>query len=643
MKKLINTNAISLIIILILFLIVEKLNTTYALFNYEYTDNKEIVELPLTFNVKISQIEEYDKVNIAASSHKIINIEVKNNSPINDEKTLYYGIWYRLNNSLMNNNNMIIAKYEKSISSTNGSIESDETKLVTIIIINNGSEDIELDIGVSSNETNVNDIEYLSGKRLVSGVAGIPTFDGNSPNLDNNNLIPVYYDETDEKWKKADSENTDNSWYSYKNKMWANAVIVEESTKISYQNANINTVINDSDIIAFYVWIPRYKYRVWNINRQASGEDGYAYNAFSNGIEIKFEEGIETTGNVTCNYDITSIESDSNLSDKCYYYDDEITTASINKNYTNAWYTHPAFTFGNLDIEGFWIGKFETSGNISNPLIIPDNLSITGQNLSSLFTISKKFQNYLSNNIDAHLLTSLEWGAVSYLTHSNYGLCNDNICRDVYINNSSSYYTGRSGGAPSGSDELTLTNVYGTGGNNKYNAYAYYNYKGYKLNRADGTTTDTKDISKIASTTGNITGVYDTSGGSVDYVMSNMVNKDGAFYTSSAGTNWNNNTILDNMYYMAYSYGANYINQTGFNRARLGDATAEILASATNSGSWSTNITGGLSQFIAYYLYSGYSYFGRGGYSEIEQAGIFSFYRYTGSSASNVGSRSSLT
>ena len=640
MKKFINKKTISLLIILLLFVFLKEINTTYALFGYTHTDKTNKVELPLTFNIKISQIDEYQKISVASSSYKLINIEIKNNS--SSHEPLYYGIWYRDHNNYLNSNKVIIAKNEESIWDTNGSIDNNETKIVTIIIINNSSDNIELDIGVAASDASIDDIVYSNRKKLINDVASVPRFDGNSPNLDNNNLIPVYYDDTNEVWKKADSKNTDNSWYSYKDKMWANAVIVEESTKISYQNANINTVINDSDIIAFYVWIPRYKYRVWNINRQASGEEGYAYNAFSNGIEIAFEEGIETTGNVTCNYDIASVESDSNLSDKCYYNNEEITTSSINKNYTNAWYTHPAFTFGGVDKEGFWIGKFETSGSNTNPLIIPDNQTITEEYLSSLFTTSKKFQNYFSNDIDAHLLTNYEWGAVAYLSHSKYGLCENNICRDVYTNNSKSYYTGRSGGAPSGSDELTLTNVYGTGGENKYNDYGYYNYKGYKLNYSDGTSTNNKDLSKVASTTGNITGVYDMSGGSVDYVMSNMYNNNGLFITSSAGTNWNNYTELDIKYYVPYSYGSNPISQSGFNRARLGDATAEILGTANNLGSWGTNINGSLSQFVAYYMYSNHAYFGRGGYFEVDHAGLFSFYRYTGNYGSNLGSRSSL-
>ena len=41
-----------------------------------------------------------------------------------------------------------------------------------------------------------------------------------------------------------------------------------------------------SDILAYYVWIPRYKYRVWNITRQAGDESTYAYPAYSKGIDI---------------------------------------------------------------------------------------------------------------------------------------------------------------------------------------------------------------------------------------------------------------------------------------------------------------------------------------------------------------------
>jgi hypothetical protein len=39
----------------------------------------------------------------------------------------------------------------------------------------------------------------------------------------------VYYDETNDVWRKADSSNTDYSWYNYTRKKWANAVTVFNS------------------------------------------------------------------------------------------------------------------------------------------------------------------------------------------------------------------------------------------------------------------------------------------------------------------------------------------------------------------------------------------------------------------------------
>lgn len=40
------------------------------------------------------------------------------------------------------------------------------------------------------------------------------------------------------------------------------------------------------------------------------------------------------------------------------------------------------------------------------------------------------------------MLNNNEWGAVAYLSRSKYG-----ANREVYVNNSSGYYTGRSGGS----------------------------------------------------------------------------------------------------------------------------------------------------------------------------------------------------
>ena len=476
----------------------------------------------------------------------------------------------------------------------------------------------------------------------------INTVTVNKPNLDNGNLIPVYYDNNTEVWKKADSNNKNASWYNYNIKKWANAVIVDTSKKSTYQSASVGTTVADADIIAFYVWIPRYKYRVWNINRQGGAESTYAYKAYSTGIQIEFESGTSSTGNVRCEYNIKSAESATNLSDNCYYNNSTtpIKTTDPNTYFTGnneAWYTHPAFTFGDEPIEGFWMGKFETGNTADSPRVLPDISSIRNQNVSTQFTTSKKFQNYLTSELDAHMLTNLEWGAVAYLSHSIYGLCNGTTCQGMYINNSSGCYTGRSGGAIAGATALNLSNVYpnDSASIDKYNSMGYYTYKGYFIDY-NGNITATKDVSKVSSTTGNITGVYDMNGGSTEHVMGNMVNSSYLFYAYNAGNNWNGNSTLDSKYYNSYSYGVNYNGVLAYNRSILGDGTAEIIGLSTSSvGSWKPGsaTTGSYSYFTG----DVNGWLIRGGNYKSEYSGPFDFYRIGGYSSDYYSFRSSIS
>ena len=62
-----------------------------------------------------------------------------------------------------------------------------------------------------------------------------------------------------------------------------------------YYGVEIN--INNEDINEFYVWIPRYKYRLWNV----TGSRGIdSYNAYNTGIDIVFEKQQESSGVINC-------------------------------------------------------------------------------------------------------------------------------------------------------------------------------------------------------------------------------------------------------------------------------------------------------------------------------------------------------
>ena len=187
--------------------------------------------------------------------------------------------------------------------------------------------------------------------------------------------------------------------------------------------------------------------------------------------------------------------------------------------------THPAFWLDDdsdgvreddEELSGIWVGKFETTGSATTPTILPDVTSLRKQNVSTQFQTALKFaggtlsgsnvtftgsSTYgLTTNTDSHMMKNSEWGAVAYLSHSKYG-----VNREVYINNSQGYYTGRSGGNVGGSVSASINGTY----------------------TWDGLLTSnnaTRDLTKAASTTGNITGVYDMSGGAYEYVMGNYNN-----------------------------------------------------------------------------------------------------------------------
>ena len=410
-------------------------------------------------------------------------------------------------------------------------------------------------------------------------------------------LIPVVYNETTKKWVKADTESSTSTygWYDYANKKWANAVLVTDTNRSTYQNATAGTEINDLEILAFYVWIPRYKYKVWNKDKVVGTDSCDAQNM---GVGIVFESGTASTGEITCtNYSFAAPSSTAGSPNET------CTGENGNK------YTHPAFTFGDNEVRGFWIGKYELSsetptasnGGTLTARILPNVNSWRSNNISNFSTVIQNMQT--TNNIyglstdksntDSHMLTNMEWGAVAYLTHSAFGRCYGTDCTEVTINNCSSYVTGIGADTVSASSSSTTC----TTDANKYNG----------------------EKGVLASTTGNVYGVYDMSGGAWEYVMGNMSSTADTytFYGNESGfaSSWYND-YSNQKYVNTYANGTTYNNQGAYNRGRLGDATGEVVASS-GSGWYSD---------YAYFPYSSEPWFVRGGYYGYgSNAGVFNF------------------
>ncbi len=380
----------------------------------------------------------------------------------------------------------------------------------------------------------------------------------NKPELANN-MIPIRYNGSN--WVYAD---TTEEWYDYDSKEWANAVVLNNGVSKS-----TGDTITEDEIALWYVWIPRYKYQLFNADNGSVDEQL---------INVTFESETATTGTVSC---IDAVSGTGDSSETC--------TNATNGN----WYTHPAFTFGDEEITGFWIGKFEVSGSTDTITIKPNVSSLRSTTVSNFFTAIKNMKTTYGLSGDSHMIKNMEWGAVAYLKQSKYGLGET----DIGINNNSDFTTGC--GATAGSSSSDTCEAYNT---------------------TNG---------MLASTTGNIYGVYDMSGGAWEYVMGNMVNSSGAFYASDLGFS----SAPEAKYYDAYTYGTD---NEDHGRGKLGDATKETLSSFGNyRGGWYSD--------FAYFVYSSSSWFVRGGgYGNSSYAGVFAFYGNNGYADSNNSARAVL-
>ena len=311
---------------------------------------------------------------------------------------------------------------------------------------------------------------------------------GGYPQLDDG-MIPVVISDTG---VVETISHTDSNWYSYSNKEWANAILVSSSSRSKYLNTS-GVEVSENDILAYYVWIPRYKYKIWTTGNSSVGNEQE--------IDIIFEN--------------------------------KKTTKTLGTK-VGEYRTHPAFTFGDTELNGIWVGKFETTGTADAPTVKPNISSLRSQKISAQFTTSRILgtNTYGSTSkMNAHMMKNSEWGAVVFLSHSKYG-----VNREVYINNSSGFYTGRSGGNVGGSTAINTVYTVQTS-TTQYNSYGFYTWDGYLLEYDTDTKTATHDISKVASTTGNITGVYDMSGGAYEYVMGVFTNSSGQLWSGNSATN----------------------------------------------------------------------------------------------------------
>ncbi len=399
-----------------------------------------------------------------------------------------------------------------------------------------------------------------------------PILNGADPVI-KENLVPVTIADNGE----VTYANTQKKWYSYENKEWANAVILVENPSQEYVKGD---VIQESDIESYFVWIPRYRYQIFDEGNYTTYIESKPTESIAKEIQIEFETNAV-----------------------------EASTGSTK----GEWLTHPAFT--NFDVNGIWVGKYETgykgatsteaaqvnATDSSKVIVKPNVYSWRNSTVSNMFKTAYNYE----RNLDSHMMKNTEWGAVAYLSHSRYG-----TNTEVRINNNSNFLTGYSA-----VDETDQNDYPGTYGPDSTKTLPYNTETGYK-----------------ASTTGNITGVYDMSGGAWEYVAGYMPSSsDGSGFSASELTTYSKYLDL---------YSANSTINS-YNNRKLGDATGEMgpfyfYADKDNIKRYHNNWCGDHSVFVA----STYPWFYRGGYYDNGVlAGQFHFGRRTGGVSALGGSR----
>ena len=342
----------------------------------------------------------------------------------------------------------------------------------------------------------------------------------NAPEMDSN-MIAVKHDGYN--WVKTD---TTNGWYNYDMGIWANAVTVKSDKLAEYQSAGVGTEINMDDVETMWVWIPRYSYTI-------ASENGTTYYG-KRGVYLNSNPTAALPGEIDIKF-ISKEEKDTG------------TAKYLATEKPKNWYTPDAFTFGDIELSGIWVGKFETSssnpsasdgeGNTTelDPMIKPNVTSWRYINVSNIYNVGLKVSaegnRYgFSTSMNSHAMKSNEWAVVSYLSQSRYEkLGNENFTganKEVYQNKSNAYITGCSYGSPS---------------NPNTNYGCQYTYDS-NIRTEDGSTG--KGVG--ASTTGTIYGVYDMSGGAWEYVMANYNNM-------AANSGFSEPLTLDSKYYNKYT------------------------------------------------------------------------------------------
>ena len=432
------------------------------------------------------------------------------------------------------------------------------------------------------------------------------------------NMIPVKYtgSTTNAQWTSvANPEAANSGWYDYANKQWANAITVKPEALAKYRG--FSKVVDQADILGFWVYIPRYTYEVMR-------RDGTDKPVKEQNFDIKFEN-INTpkkrplackTGNGK------DYRTECGVSRELPLMGGEVST----------WATHPAFSFGKKELNGIWFGKFETTGTTDQPTVLPNEAHISGEysgmnnEVGNFYSLAKTLGVEDLNNVggsgftttqnnhhfakfSSHMVNNDDWGAVTYLSASKYGAGYNGVQINANGTGHNNISSGTTGCGPYANGDTGPYSANTTKSHITYKNISTGSLGTQQACSSDGTRAYNGTLGQLASTTNNPTGIYDMSGGGYEYVAARRYTGDDSstdYFSQPANppyVNTYNFSDLDSCTFA--TCGGQALHETNLSN------------SANGSNQWNNN----LSYFVSYFK----PWFGRGGdYSSGSFAGLFS-------------------
>jgi hypothetical protein len=468
------------------------------------------------------------------------------------------------------------------------------------------------------------------------------------------NMIPVVNQAIDNSYPA--------NWCNYDDKQWCNAVTVNPSYLATAQAAPAGTPIPEEQILGYFTYIPRYAYEVQRPN---------AIDKFvtAQNFDIKFEKSTtaKKTPATTCS---SSSGSEGNTGTPSNAKDYR-TECSISRTYGAAtgttWATHPAFTLGSTELNGLWVGKFETGTDTycynntattpascgqnvapNNIYIKPNKAPMTYKYIGAMFRIANNMgttqttggntitNNTATNTMNLSTYTSTQmkndqWGAVAYLSQSIYG---------TTATNPKVYNNGYRNGNVSSNSTCTVADSTATSAT----GCRFLTGAGPVASQSDSSGTTLNQyhttIGQQASTTGNVYGIYDLSGGAWEYVMGNRNATSSTTYIATMpNANYFNNYPVPSFGTQpswSSSLDENYYNNDVCTWATCGGhalhETKTVQSVSLYTQSWGSD--------YSYFVHSGASWFQRGGVSnDGSTAGVFASDYYQGNAYNYIGFR----